>query len=72
MWVPISSTNTNRPGSMRQTSMCHSLLKNSFRSAAPLNLLPAPTEASYPLDKLLLPSPKPPTPQTGTRPSGSE
>ena len=38
VWVPISSTNTNRPGSMRPTSMRHRLLKNSSRSAAPPDL----------------------------------
>jgi hypothetical protein len=38
VWVPISSTNTSRPGLMRQTSMRHKLLKNSSLSAAPLDL----------------------------------
>jgi hypothetical protein len=45
--VPISSTNTNREGSMRQTSIRHRLLKNSSLSLAPLVLFSAPTEASY-------------------------
>ena len=38
MWVPISSTNTNRSGSMRPTSMRHKSLKNSSLSAAHLDL----------------------------------
>ena len=38
--MPISSTNTNPEGSMRQTSMRHRLLKNSSLSLVPLSLVP--------------------------------
>jgi hypothetical protein len=38
VWVPISSTNTNCPGSRQPTSMRQSALKNSSLSAAPLDL----------------------------------
>ena len=47
MWVPISSTNTRRPESMRPISMRHRLLKNSTRSAAHPDLFLAPTQTSY-------------------------
>src|SRR5215210_484924 len=47
MWAPISSTNTRRPGSRPPISTRHPSLKNSSRSAAPLELFSAPRETSY-------------------------
>src|SRR5215210_5588514 len=47
MWAPISSTNTRRPGSRPPISTRHPRLKNSSRSAAPLELFSAPRETSY-------------------------
>jgi hypothetical protein len=71
VWVPISSTNTSRPGSMRPTSMRHSTLKNSSRSTAPWDLFFGSCALASAPDRPSLRLPKPPRWHTGTRLSGS-
>src|ERR671928_2163151 len=71
VWVPISSTNTRREGSRLPTSMRHRSLKNSSRSAAPLDLFFDFVRDVVASGRSSLRSPKPRTQQKGTRPSGS-